>query len=430
MKDVYESEFSGIINLGDHLVVLYRDSNEITETVISYISNCLKNNIKFMYINGGTDANTIIESLKFNGLYYDYIESKQLLFLEKEDAYSKGGKFHPDKMKNLLIQLSKEAKEEGYDGLGISGEISWVLDYTDGFDLIYEYEWKLNSEVFDNYPVTALCRYNMDKFTDDMIINIIQLHPYLIIKNVVHENPFFIPAVAYEENKISKYQVQTMLENIVSFTNTKSDFNKKIVEKEKEYEILENELITDIIYSMIGLLELHNKYTTNHSENVALTSRRLAENLGLSKKVQSIVFFSALIHDIGKIKVPTETLDKPDKLTNEEYDIIKKHPEWGAKALRNSGKLKEISDYVLHHHERIDGKGYPDGLKGEEIPLISRIIAICDAYDAMTSERPYREAYSKDYAIKELTKCKNTQFNSQLVDVFVNKVIHLMNSKD
>ena len=143
------TRFNGVIKLGDHLVVLYKSESNISETVVSYISNSLSNNQKCIYINGDTDTELIIESLKTLNLYYPFVETNQLMFLDKKDAYSKGGKFNPTKMKDLLIELSKEAINDGFTGLAISGEISWVLEYDDGFDLINEYEWKINSEVFE-----------------------------------------------------------------------------------------------------------------------------------------------------------------------------------------------------------------------------------------------------------------------------------------
>ena len=417
------TRFNGVIKLGDHLVVLYKSESNISETVVSYISNSLSNNQKCIYINGDTDTELIIESLKTLNLYYPFVETNQLMFLDKKDAYSKGGKFNPTKMKDLLIELSKEAINDGFTGLAISGEISWVLEYDDGFDLINEYEWKLNSEVFGKFPVSALCRYNMDKFTDEMIINVIQLHPFLIIDNIVHENPFFIPPIAYETNDIPKYQVKVWLENIVKFSNTKSEFNERLRDKDDAYEYLKNELVNEIIYSMIGLLELHNEYTRSHSENVAKLARELAKALDFTREMETVVYYTALIHDIGKIKIPVEYLDKPSSLTDEEYSLIQKHPVWGAQALSHSGNLDDIANYILHHHEHCDGTGYPNKISKDDIPLISRMISVCDAYDAMTSNRPYISAYTKEYAVEELIQCSGSQFDPEIVDIFIRKVI-------
>lgn len=422
MNSASKSKFQGIVKNGDHLVLLYKTESDITLTVTSYISNCLVNNIRCIYIKGDTDTSLIIKALDQIDLYQPYIDSGQLVFISKEDAYSKHGKFNPDSMIEMLKKFSKEAISDGFDGIGISGEISWVLEYDQGFGLINEYEWKLNDKIFGEFPVSALCRYNMDKFTDEMIINVIQLHPYLVIGNEVHENPFYIPPIAFKENKLAKYQVLTWLENIVNFTNTKSDYARRIEQNEEAFNSLKSELTDEIINTMVNLLELHDIYTTTHSHNVANLSRNLAKTLNLSRELITIVYYTALVHDIGKIRVPSEILNKPTQLNEAEYNVIQKHPEWGAKALNTSKKLSEIARYVLHHHERYDGLGYPKNIKGEDIPLVSRILTICDAYDAMTNDRPYRKAYTKAYAIKEIKSCAGTQFDPDLVEVFIKEI--------
>jgi len=175
----------------------------------------------------------------------------------------------------------------------------------------------------------------------------------------------------------------------------------------------------EIIMSIISILELYDPYTKGHSENVAFYSGMIAERLGMKKDTISRVYWTGLVHDIGKILVPPKILSKMDKLTEEEFEIIMRHPDWGAQVLGTSKELKDMSTYVKHHHERWDGKGYPDGLCGENIPLISRIITVADTYDAMTSDRPYRKALSKEIAISELTKNKNTQFDGRIVDIFI-----------
>ena len=129
------------------------------------------------------------------------------------------------------------------------------------------------------------------------------------------------------------------------------------------------------------------------------------------------------MHDIGKIAIEEGILNKPGKLDEDEWEEIKKHPEIGYRILSTVSELSEMSEYVLAHHERWDGSGYPRGLTGEDIPLQSRIIAIADAYDAMRSERSYRKALSKEYAISELEKGAGTQFNEACVRIFIDKVV-------
>jgi HD-GYP domain-containing protein (c-di-GMP phosphodiesterase class II) len=129
------------------------------------------------------------------------------------------------------------------------------------------------------------------------------------------------------------------------------------------------------------------------------------------------------MHDIGKITIPDHILKKPGKLTEDEWQVMKSHTTNGYQILRSADKYTRLADYALTHHERWDGKGYPKGLKQEEIPFFSRIIGICDAYEAMTSDRPYRKAMSKEYAINELKNCSGLQFDPHLVKIFIEEVL-------
>ncbi|MCD6442944.1 MAG: transporter substrate-binding domain-containing protein [Thermotogae bacterium] len=166
-------------------------------------------------------------------------------------------------------------------------------------------------------------------------------------------------------------------------------------------------------------MELYSSYTKGHSEKVANYSTIIAEEMGLAKDVIKRIYWSALLHDIGKIGVPLSILEKPEKLLKEEFEIIKKHPVWGWEILIQIGGMEDIAKIVRHHHERWDGKGYPDGLKNFEIPVESRIIAVADGFDAMVSDRPYRKALSVEQAINELLKNSGTQFDPDVVKTFV-----------
>ncbi|MTI71666.1 MAG: HD-GYP domain-containing protein [Firmicutes bacterium] len=177
-----------------------------------------------------------------------------------------------------------------------------------------------------------------------------------------------------------------------------------------------------MIVSMINMLEIHDSYTKNHSKNVADLSAKIAEKMGLSKERVDKAYWAGIIHDIGKTLIPYEILNNKEKLTDEEYNIIKKHPVYGYETLRDSKELRNVARYVKHHHERWDGIGYPDGLKKEEIPLISQILTVADTWDAMTSNRSYRKALSKEIAVEEIKKNKGTQFSPRVVDVFLNKL--------
>lgn len=175
----------------------------------------------------------------------------------------------------------------------------------------------------------------------------------------------------------------------------------------------------DMILTIIRILEYHDPYTKGHSKNVATLASLLAEKMGLPDEMIRKTYWAALVHDIGKIVIPSTILNKEGKLTIEEFEIIKKHPVYGHDFLSTSSELRELAKYVYHHHERWDGKGYPSGLSGEDIPLISRIISVVDAWDAMRSDRPYRRGLSTEIAKKEIVEHSGIQFDPNIVKVFI-----------
>ena len=184
-----------------------------------------------------------------------------------------------------------------------------------------------------------------------------------------------------------------------------------------------NQVLT-MACTLVSLVDLRDSYTGGHSTRVADYSRRMALELQLSDRDTETVIMAASLHDIGKIGVPEAVLRKPGKLTEEEFEAIKKHPEFGWMVLRGVEGFEEISLLLLHHHERLDGRGYPGGLRGEEIPFGARIITVADSFDAMTTNRPYRKAGSTEAAAKELLRCAGTQFDPVVVEAFMPYLNH------
>ncbi len=174
-----------------------------------------------------------------------------------------------------------------------------------------------------------------------------------------------------------------------------------------------------IILSIIRILEIHDTYTKGHSDHVAEVAAAIAIQLGFSPVEIDQVYWTGMVHDIGKILVPQAILNKPGKLSELEFEVIKYHPVWGFEVLSGSQELNSAAIAVRHHHERFDGNGYPDELTGEEIPLVSRIIAVADTWDAMVRDRSYRRALKYDEAIHELNKHKGTQFDPQVIEAFL-----------
>ncbi|KAA9015497.1 HD-GYP domain-containing protein [Niallia endozanthoxylica] len=177
----------------------------------------------------------------------------------------------------------------------------------------------------------------------------------------------------------------------------------------------------ELTTTLAKALDSRDTYTLHHSENVARYSVEIAKRMKLSKDLCDVIRMGGLLHDIGKIGIPEHILSKPGKLTDEEYKIIKSHPTIGYEMIKHVVSYREngVLDIVLYHHERYDGKGYPKGIKGKQIPLVARIVAVADVFDAMSSKRIYRDKLPLEYVLNEIRKNKGTQFDSEVVDAFL-----------
>uniref|UniRef100_A0A7V3VTX5 HD domain-containing protein n=1 Tax=candidate division WOR-3 bacterium TaxID=2052148 RepID=A0A7V3VTX5_UNCW3 len=180
-----------------------------------------------------------------------------------------------------------------------------------------------------------------------------------------------------------------------------------------------NKSFLEFVQLIAKTLDAKDEYTAGHSLRVLDYAMKIAEELNLSKNDKELLKQACLLHDIGKIGIPDGILNKKGKLTEKEMMYIKNHPILAKKILGTVGDFQPILEIVYSHHERVDGKGYPEGLRHDKIPLLARIIAVADTFDAMTSERPYRRAKTKEEAIEELKRVKDTQLDGEIVDIFI-----------
>jgi HD-GYP domain-containing protein (c-di-GMP phosphodiesterase class II) len=183
----------------------------------------------------------------------------------------------------------------------------------------------------------------------------------------------------------------------------------------------EKETLINLTATLAVSLDARDEYTAFHSHNVAYYSREIARAMKLTTRICDDIYIGGLLHDIGKIGVPESILNKPSRLTGIEFNQIKQHPQIGNDMLQYIPYFKKngILDMVLHHHEKYDGTGYPHGLQGEDIPLVARIMAVSDTFDAMTSKRIYRKKNDIEYALNEIRNGRGTQFDPQIADVFL-----------
>lgn len=224
----------------------------------------------------------------------------------------------------------------------------------------------------------------------------------------------FVPEIMIQRVRrvIQLDKLQKNLQNEVEKQTRKAE------EKKRQFQ----RLSIQVMQSLAGAIDAKDKYTKGHSQRVAMYAREIAKRYGYDDEKQEDIYFAGMLHDIGKIGIPNEIINKTGKLTDEEYEIIKTHPVIGAEILSNISEIPNIAVGARWHHERYDGKGYPDGLKGKDIPELARIIGVADAYDAMTSKRSYRDVLSQKIVRAEIEKGIGTQFDPVFAKIMLEMI--------
>ena len=194
------------------------------------------------------------------------------------------------------------------------------------------------------------------------------------------------------------------------------------IKKYNERHERDNEIIRESIETFTGFIDAKDTYTNGHSNRVADYTKLIAREMGIDGEELERVYFVALLHDCGKIGVPDNILRKPERLTDEEFEVIKSHTVRGGEILSRFKSLPNVEEGALYHHERYDGKGYPEGKAGEDIPLIARMICVADSFDAMNSNRVYRKKLTKEYILSEIENNKGKQFDPQIADIFLSLI--------
>lgn len=220
---------------------------------------------------------------------------------------------------------------------------------------------------------------------------------------------------------VESYGPITLIPMIIAFLTISFVFHhyydnlQKLQQKVEEAKTFNHNFLT----AMAASIDARDRYTSGHSQRVAHWGREIAKAIGLPEKKVEEVYIGGILHDIGKIGIEDEILNKKGKLTPEEYDKIKQHTVIGYEIILQAGMFNELLPAIRSHHERIDGRGYPDGLIGDEIPLVARILAISDSFDAMVADRPYRKGLPVEQALQEIRRGAGTQFDEKLAGHFI-----------
>ena len=205
------------------------------------------------------------------------------------------------------------------------------------------------------------------------------------------------------------------VQHAVELVHLQRNLRDEVIEKTRENE----QLLIHVVACLADAIDAKDAYTQGHSKRVAQYSKEIAARYGYDEAGQDAIYMMGLLHDVGKIGVPDDVINKPGRLTDEEFECIKKHPVIGGRILGNITEMPELSSGAKWHHEKYDGSGYPEKLSGEDIPIHARIIAVADAYDAMTSNRSYRGSLSQEKVRSEIERGKGTQFDPKFADIML-----------
>ena len=245
------------------------------------------------------------------------------------------------------------------------------------------------------------------------------------IKDILYENRTCGYMIELREDTDKWMYLQLLAKHNAELERFQSELEKKVSEQTAEIkaqDIALKELFMQTVTALSGAVDAKDRYTSGHSKRVAEYSRAIAARMGKSESEQEEIYRAGLLHDVGKIRVPVEIINKAGKLTDEEYDIIKLHPTAGYHILRGISGSYVIATAAKYHHERYDGRGYPNGIAGENIPEAARILAVADSYDAMASNRSYRKALPQDVVRSEIEKGKGTQFDPVVAEIMLQMI--------
>lgn len=351
-----------------------------------------------------------------------------------------------------LIGLSIFDQKKDYLGLSIEEIINNELENINGKHILYT-RFNMGDINQQWYLIVSIPKSLLNTFVNDTSIHIILagligLLTIIIFSSIAVKKslkPIKEVCMVLETAASGDLSVRTSIKSGDEIEMIGKGLNNLLSSLEEEKEALKTEveinqalnveleelmkdndrIYFDTIRSLVNTIEAKDVYTGGHCDRVTEYAVMIGCEVGLSKEEIVNLNYGAILHDIGKIGIPESILCKAGKLTNDEYDLIKQHPRKGYEIVKDIHFLRNSLDIILHHHERFDGRGYPDQLLGNDISLSCRIVAITDAYDAMTSSRSYRSALTKEEAMNELIKNKSTQFDPELVDIFIS----LLNAK-
>ena len=347
-----------------------------TNTVMFSVSQLLSDGESVVSLDVAlNEVQTITEGMTMNDMGYGFIMDNTGLIIAHFDISEKGKVYPEDEEQKEMLHQIIDNKRESFE-MKIGRENCTIF----------------SNQVMNDWHVVMVVS-NTKLFHE--------LRVQMLIGILISVTVFLIIVVfcAISAKKIDKYQ-------------------------RKEYESKEqlNRMNTNIIRALAYTIDAKDRYTSGHSQRVADYALAIAKRMGKSEEEQKVIYYAGLLHDVGKIRVPEEIINKPGKLTEDEFNQIRIHPVSGYHILKDIHEDVRIAYGAKYHHERYDGKGYPNGLEGENIPEIARIIGVADAYDAMASNRSYRNALPQEVVRSEIEKGRGHQFDAEIADIMLEMI--------
>jgi len=356
-----------------HGITFYESNHDFESAIGSFLIAGLSNNYKFLYLMPEKDVaslRSVILSRKqtVEGL----VREKAIEIIDPRRAYLSNGSFDPERQVKFLEDFALKALEEGFNGLCVAGEGTALLDSAIPLCKTIRYEAAVN-DLIEKLPIIANCLYNPSRMDQKSVLEISRLHPY------VHRTGEF-----------------SMNEDYYSLSRKSVEFGGAS----------RLDICRGTADSLLRLFRIKSIYVENHEKNVSDLAIAIADEMSLDSFTKACLEMAGKIHDIGMNSLFLDMISRPGPLHSFEKVLLREHPSTGFEISKGVPLPEEVSNAILHHHERVDGSGYPNGLKGSEISLEGSIIAVSEVVAAMSFYRPYREKYGTEYALSEIiTNC-------------------------
>ncbi len=316
-----------------------------------------------------------------------------------------------------------------YPGLPLGAEYSFVVDNYDNHKLVewsaridFDAPFEIDSSWNGDYMIEGNSLY----FTPDSEMSLVEVDTDSYFGAVLYSRYLLNVTGYYVEGKMPLDPASMPLTYILFalyllwfielFAHILAHSKIEKMQKQREHDI---EILNQSIRTFTSFIDAKDTYTRNHSVRVAIYAKEIGRRMGLDEEALQNLYYGTLLHDVGKIGIPDEILRNEGRLTDEEFKIIMTHPMKGVEMLKHFTSIPDISDCAHYHHERYDGQGYPDGIRGESIPLFARIASVADSFDVMSLDRKYKKALSNDEIISELKENAGTQFDPRIVPIMI-----------